>query len=87
MLFNIAQTEAEPNSYWKYEYNIFRGDKLVAHYRHDFRGDAHEIIFIDGRSISMPVGSVTDFIIGGGPKPLLLSKAAIDFLNNNLEAK
>lgn len=87
MPFNIAQTEPEPNSFWKYEYNIFRDDKLVAHYRHDFRGDAHEIIFLDGRSISMPVGRMTDFISGGGQKPLLLSKAAIAFLKNNLEAK
>jgi hypothetical protein len=67
-----------------YRYRIYQGDRLVARYWHDFRGDEHGLEFLDGTSVGCPVGRVTDFLMGGGPEPLRLSTAAVNYLASRL---
>ena len=67
-------------SFAEYTYRIYDGDRLIARYCHDHRGDEHAIEFVDGRSESWPVGRMNDFIEGGGPEPLRLSERAMAYL-------
>jgi hypothetical protein len=80
MAFRIEQVESEHESFGNHRYRIFEDDRLIARYWHDFRGDEHGIEFVDGTSEPSPVGRVIDFVEGGGPKPLLLSERALDYL-------
>lgn len=79
MSFTIQQ-DSKRNSIGNYTYRIYEDGRLIAHYWHDFRGDDHGIEFIDGTKKPWPVGRVTDFIQGGGGKPLVLSERAIAYL-------
>lgn len=63
-----------------YTYRIYDGNRLVARYWHDHRGDAHGIEFAGGRSDNSLVGRMIDFIEGGLPKPLRLSERAQSYL-------
>jgi len=78
--FSIRQIDRERKSGADIQFEIFDGDRFVAHYWHDFRLDEHGIRFEDGREDSWPVGRVIDFITGGGPQPLELTDAGIGYL-------
>jgi len=80
MSYRIIQLEKSRESFGNYVYSIFKDDRVVAKYWHDYRGDEHGIEFKNGSRISWPVGRMTDFIEGGGPKPLSLSAKAIAYL-------
>lgn len=64
-------------------YRIYSGNQLVARYWHDYRGDEQGIEFVNGKSQTCP-GQTSDFITGGGPKPLALSKQAASYLDRML---
>lgn len=64
----------------EYNYRILLNGQFVASYRHDYRGDDHELVFVDGTVASSPVGRMTDFVEGGGPRPLILSALAVAYL-------
>lgn len=78
--FTIRHATVERDSFGNYVYDILKGTEVVAMYWHDFRGDEHGIKFADGTTESWPVGLVTGFLHGGGPEPLRLSPAAIEWL-------
>lgn len=66
-----------------YRYYIYEGDRLIARYRHDHKGDEHSILFVEGLREVRLMGRVGDFIEGGGPEPLRLSDAAVEYLKGN----
>jgi len=70
-----------------YTYRIYDGDRLVARYWHDFRGDEHGIEFVNGTKEDWPVGQMTDFIEGGGPEPLRLSDRAMAYLKDRQSSR
>lgn len=80
--FYVVRSTKIRKGFGNYEYDIFEGKKIIARYWHDFRCDDHGIDFIDGIQRDFPFGIMTDFLIGGGPKPLALSDSAIIYLSN-----
>lgn len=83
--FSIRQLPTTDRaSFAHYEYEISDGTAVIARYWHDFRGNEHGIVFADGRKCEWPVGAMTDFLMGGGPKPLELSEAAKIWLREQL---
>lgn len=82
--FSVQQLARAPERFSAYRYLIFDGDVLVARYWHDHRVDEHGIEFVDGRTEPWPVGGVTDFLVGGGPRPLRLSEAAVVYVAQKL---
>jgi hypothetical protein len=84
MGFMIQADNAKREDFAEYRYRIFRDGTLVANYWCDFRGDDHGINFLDGTSVSWPVGSVLAFIQGGGTQPLRLTDEAIAFLQERV---
>ncbi len=83
--FTIRHAAADRKSFGNYEYEILKGSDVIARYWHDFRGDEHGIKFADGSTDLWPVGSMTDFIHGGGPESITLSRAAIEWLTQRSE--
>jgi hypothetical protein len=83
MTFTVEQSSAKREPLGNYTYRIYQDGRFIAHYWHDYRGDEHGIEFIDGTNGPWPVGRMpmTEFIEGGGPKPLTLSQRAVDYLN------
>ena len=65
----------------RHEYRIRKDGRHLAVYWHDHRGDDHGLEFADGTKEAWPVGRVTDFLEGGGPRPLLLSARAVAYLD------
>jgi hypothetical protein len=85
LTYRVEHDASPRESFGEYRYRIYRGDRLVANYWHDFRGDEHGIGFISGKSESWPVGRMVDFLEGGGPgKPTVLSKLAIAYMEERL---
>ncbi|MGH8618373.1 MAG: hypothetical protein ACREUW_11845 [Burkholderiales bacterium] len=84
MAYEIRHDESKRESFAEYKYRIYRNGRLVARYWHDHRGDEHGIEFTNGASQPSPVGRMTDFIEGGGPQPLVLSKRAVAYLDGKL---
>jgi hypothetical protein len=81
MSFKIEQVDSARESFGNDTYRIYKDGHLIAHYWHDYRGDEHGIEFINGENELWPVGRMTDFIEGGGPKPLTLSERAVTYIN------
>jgi len=80
MSFSIEHDQSSRESFSDYRYRVYEGNRLIAYYWHDYRGDEHGIEFADGTKESWPVGRMIDFIEGGGPKPLALSARAVAYL-------
>ena len=80
MSFTIEHTDEKRESFGNYTYRIYEDGRLLAHYWHDYRGDEHGIKFVGGAEELWPVGRMIDFIEGGCPQPLTLSKRAVDYL-------
>lgn len=76
-----VEREPRPEGQWEYRYKILKDGILFARYWHDHRGDDHGIEFLNGIKESWPVGRMTDFLEGGGPQPLVLSKDAVAYLS------
>jgi hypothetical protein len=81
MAYRVEHADARRESFGEYRYRIYQDDRLIAYYWHDYRGDEHGIEFVTGSAESCPVGRMTDFLEGGGPKPLRLSELAILYLD------
>jgi hypothetical protein len=81
MSFKIEQIDSAREPFGNYTYRIYKDGHLIAHYWHDYRGDEHGIEFVNGENELWPVGSMTDFIEGGGPKALTLSERAVTYLH------
>lgn len=84
MRFSVRQIPRDGKPFGEYEYEIFDGTQVVARYWHDFRGDEHGIEFADGRAEEWPVGRMVDFLTGGGLSPLMLTAAAIAYLERRV---
>ena len=83
MTFTVKHIEGTRESFGDYRYGIFEDGQLIAYFWHDYRGDDNGIEFINGISANDPVGSRGDFLLGGGPQPLTLSKRAIAYIIEN----
>ncbi|WOS41259.1 hypothetical protein [Xanthomonas rydalmerensis] len=81
MRYRIEQ-EPGRDAFGSYGYRVYKGNQLVARYWHDYRGDDHGIVFVNGKSLSCP-GRMTDFITGGGPEPIALSEQAATYLDQH----
>ena len=84
MTYRVEQDNSPRESFGDYRYRIYRDEKLVAEYWHDYRGDEHGIEFVDGRSESWPVGRMVDFLKGGGPDPTTLSPQAEAYIQKHV---
>jgi len=80
MGFSIEPEGGKREDFAAYRYRILRDGELVANYWIDFRGDDHGIEFVDGKSFGWPVGSVLEFVQGGGSVPVRLTPEAEAFL-------
>ena len=87
MTYKIEQDDKKRESFGEYKYRIYQDDVLIAHYWHDYRGDDHGIDFVNGPSEKWPVGRMVDFIEGGGPEPLRLSKRAVIYTQGKLSSR
>jgi len=79
MAYSIEQDRAR-DPFGNYRYRIYKDGVLVANYWHDYRGDEHGIEFVGGSVQHSPMGRITDFIAGGGPKPLELSERGVAYM-------
>ena len=86
MTYKIEAILAIRESFDEYRYGIYEEGRLIARYWHDYRGDDHGIEFISGVSESWPVGRMTEFVDGGGPKPLVLTERAVAYIKRHLGA-
>ena len=84
MAFTIERDNKPRQSFGEYQYRILLEGKLIAYYWHDYRGEEHGIDFVGGKTELWPVGRMIEFLEGGGPKPLMLSEAAVVYLKSNL---
>ncbi|KQY51938.1 hypothetical protein [Lysobacter sp. Root494] len=82
MSYRIEHDDSKRESFAEYKYRIYRGDRLIACYWHDYRGDEHGIEFLNGRKEPWPVGRMIDFLEGDGRHPLL-SQRAVAYLESN----
>jgi hypothetical protein len=79
-VFRVVRSTSGRDSLGDYKFIIYRKGRVFATYSHDFRGDEPRIRFENGEKESRPVGGVKAFLEGGGPAPLRLSTAAVDYL-------
>jgi len=84
--FSIEPEGGKREDFEAYRYRILRDGEPVAKYWIDFRGDDHGIEFIDGSSFGWPVGSVLEFVQGGGSSPIRLTPEAVAFLEEKSPA-
>ncbi len=84
MNYRVERDASERDSFGEYSYHIYKSGRLIARYWHDYRGDEHGIEFVNGITELCPVGQTTDFLEGGGPKPLVLSKRAVAYIEHKL---
>jgi hypothetical protein len=86
MSYRIEHSKKIRESFGDYTYDIYKDGRLVAVYWHDYRGDDHGIVFLNGGEEKWPEGSVLDFLANGGgnPKSPELSEKAIGYLNEKL---
>ena len=82
--YRIEHAGRDPKPFSDYKFRIFSGDRMIARWSHDYRGDEHFIEFLDGSTESYPVGQVIDFVKGGGPKPLVLTARGVAYLDQKL---
>jgi hypothetical protein len=84
MRFTIQHASPARDTQGNYRYGVYDGGRLIAKYWHDLRGDEHGIDFLSGGKYPWPVGSVVDFMEGGGPEPLALSARAVAYLEQKV---
>jgi hypothetical protein len=82
--FVVTHSKNAREGFAPYEYEIRRGNGLVARYWHDYRGDESWIEFADGSTEEWPHGSSSSFLAGGGPQPLGLTEKALAYLTQKL---
>ena len=68
-------------SFGNYEYDILDDGAVIATYWHDYRGDEHGLLFTDGKRDDSFPGRTIEFVEGGGPEPIRLSRLAIDYIS------
>ena len=83
--FRVQHDDLPRAGFDNYRYRIYQGQRVVARYWHDYRGDEHGIEFMDGRKDSWPVGRMIEFLEGGGPQALRLSQRAIEYLSAKVD--
>jgi hypothetical protein len=80
--YKVEQEALTREPFGEYWYRIYKGERLIARYWHDNRGDDHGIEFSNGGSESWPVGRMLEFLEGGGEsKPKTLSAKAVAYLD------
>lgn len=85
MNYHIRHRESSREAFANYEYAIFKGQVLIAIYWHDYRGDESGIEFVNGITMSNPLGGLLNFVSGGGRQhPLMLKPQAIELIDKVL---
>ena len=83
MNYSVEQIHEPRPSFGSYRYRIFREGAEFAIFSHDYRGECESIKAVTlGREETLPFGVCSEFLTGGGPHPLGLSKAAIRYLDS-----
>jgi hypothetical protein len=81
--FWLRARPRDPEPGANFEFDILDGDRVVALYWFDFRGDDHGVVFPDGRDEWLECRR-SEFITGGGPAPTVLTDRALAWLNAEL---
>lgn len=83
MNFSIKRINEEREHFGCYKYRIFNDNVAIAEFWHNYRGEPE--LYKDyqsGIEEDPPFGRCSDFINGGGPKPIELSKSAIKYIES-----
>lgn len=80
MTYRVEPSTEPRERFGDYRYRVYRDDRLLAYYWHDYRGDDHGLEFVDGRVELNPLGDVASFMAGGGPEPLVLTPRGVAYL-------
>lgn len=83
MSYTVSHVIKAREPFGEYRYGIHENGNIIAYFWHDYRGGDNGIEFVNGISAHDPVGKMTNFLEGGGPQPLALSKRAIKYINEN----
>ena len=87
MAFRIEQYDSDGReSFGPYTYRIYDGDRLIARFWHDYRGDDHGIDLLVGTKLDWPFGRFFEFVSGGGPEPLCVTERGVSYLQSCLAA-
>ena len=85
MDYIIEQIKEPRESFGSYRDRILKNGKEVALFWHNYRGECEGFKALpDGKEVDPPFGMSSEFINGGGPKPLVLSAKAIIYLDSQL---
>ena len=76
--YTLRARPRDPKPFSNYEFDVLEGERVVARYWFDFRGDDHGVVFNDGRAVTVPVGGI-DFVTGG-PEEFVFTPSAIVWL-------
>ena len=83
MPFSIERSQDERKPFGPYRYRILKDDAEFAEYWHDYRGDEMGIrLHSSEHEEDPPFGKCSDFLAGGGPQPLALSRKAVEYLKS-----
>ncbi len=80
MSFTIEQTKERRASFRNCTCRISEAGRFIAHCPHADRGDGNGIESANGSKDLFPLGQRVEFIQGGGPEPLTLSRRVVDCL-------
>ncbi|MBB3210755.1 hypothetical protein FHS27_006603 [Rhodopirellula rubra] len=87
LAFRIEQDDSDGReSFGPYTYRIYDGDRLIARFWHDYRGDDHGIDLLVGTKLDWPFGRFFEFVGGGGPEPLCVTERGASYLQSCLAA-
>ncbi len=85
MPYTVEQIEYEKEDFGCYKYRILKNGAAVAEFWHNYRGEPELFFDYEGNfKEDPPFGSCSEFLTGGGPMPLDLSKNAIKYLEDKL---
>ena len=88
MSFSISHIEETRESFAPYRYRIDRNGTEFAIFTHNYRGECEAIELTEsGKVFDPPFGMSSEFISGGGPKRIELTRLAQEYLGSIFEAE
>ncbi|MBN1425491.1 hypothetical protein JXA88_13135 [Candidatus Fermentibacteria bacterium] len=86
MDYSVEQIREPREPFSPYRYMILLDGEEVAIFWHNYRGECEGIRTSSGHEEDPPFGMCSEFLTGGGPHPLGLSKKAQAYLDSLLRA-